>query len=105
MASNTKPNAGKSKKRGRPSSYTKKLGDEVCRRLAAGRTLRAIARAPDMPPERIVRRWANENVEGFFAQYTRAREIGYQAMADEIIEIADNGENDWMARQSRGGKE
>jgi len=98
-------NAGRAKTRGRPSTYTKKLGDEVCRRLATGRTLRAVARDRNMPPERTVRRWANDDVEGFFTQYARAREIGYQAMADEIIEIADNGENDWMARQSRDGKE
>jgi len=105
MASNTNPNAGSAKTPGRPSTYTKKLGDEVCRRLATGRTLRAVARDRNMPPERTVRRWANDDVEGFFTQYARAREIGYQAMADEIIEIADNGENDWMARQSRDGKE
>jgi hypothetical protein len=32
--------------------------------------------------------------EGFFAQYTQAREIGYMAMADEALEIADDGRND-----------
>lgn len=93
------------KKLGRPTTYTKKLAAEICRRLAAGCMLRDIARDRDMPPESTVRTWANHDVEGFSAPYARAREIGYQAMADEIIEIADNATNDWMERQSRDGKE
>lgn len=32
--------------------------------------------------------------EGFSAQYATAREIGYQSMADEIIEIADDSSFD-----------
>lgn len=40
---------------------------------------------------------------GFAAQYARAREIGYHAMADELIEIADDGTNDWMERQGDDG--
>jgi hypothetical protein len=36
-----------------------------------------------------------ENDE-FAPLYARAREIGYQKMADELVEIADDGRNDWM---------
>jgi hypothetical protein len=104
MASNLKPKSA-AKKPGRPTTYTKKLAGEICRRLADGHTLRAVARDGDMPPESTVRTWANNDVEGFSAPYARAREIGYQAMADEIIEIADDASNDWMERQNRDGKE
>jgi hypothetical protein len=104
MASNPKSKPA-AKKLGRPTTYTKKLAGEICRRLADGRTLRAVARDRDMPPESTVRTWANNDVEGFHASYARAREIGYQAMADEIIEIADDASNDWMERQNRDGKE
>lgn len=84
--------------RGRPSVYTKELADRICGELAEGKTLRQVCRADDMPPESTVRRWALEDREGFSAQYTRAREIGYHSMADETLEISDDGTNDWMKR-------
>ena len=52
-----------------------------------------------MPAESTVRAWALEDREGFSAQYARAREIGYHAMADELMDIADDGRNDWMERR------
>lgn len=58
-----------------------------------------------MPAESTVRLWAAEDREGFSAQYTRAREVGYLAMADETVEISDDGRNDWMERQSEEDKE
>lgn len=56
-----------------------------------------------MPSEPTVRLWAIEDREGFSAHYTRAREAGYLAMADELLEIADDGTNDWMERKNRDG--
>ncbi|MCK1274133.1 terminase [Bradyrhizobium sp. 61] len=47
-----------------------------------------------MPSESTVRGWALDDREGFSAQYARSREIGYMAMADETLEIADDGSND-----------
>ena len=47
-----------------------------------------------MPDERTVRRWALDDVEGFSDQYARAREIGYQGMADDLTEIADAKDGD-----------
>jgi tyrosyl-tRNA synthetase len=35
---------------------------------------------------------------------TRAREIGYHKMADEIIEIADDASNDYAERENRDGE-
>lgn len=66
-------------------------------------TLREVCRQENMPPESTVRLWALNDVEGFSAQYTRARQIGYHGMADELIEIADDGANDWMERQGDDG--
>ena len=40
---------------------------------------------------------------GFSKQYARARETGYELMADEIVEIADDGTNDWMLRNGPDG--
>src|SRR5690606_20725933 len=39
--------------------------------------------------------------EGFAEQYARARNIGYEVMADEIIEIADGGSDDWQRDRLR----
>lgn len=76
------------------NSYTEAIGAAICERLAAGESLRAICRSEGMPPESTVRLWAVSDVQGFAAQYTRAREAGYLRMADEITEIADDGTGD-----------
>lgn len=89
--------------RGRPTRYSKALGDRICEELSRGKTLRQVCKAEDMPHEATVRGWAlNDEKEarpGFFTQYSRAREIGYHAMADETLDIADDGTNDWKTRQ------
>jgi len=85
--------------RGRPSEFTHELAVEICRRLAEGQSLREVCRGDEMPAESTVRAWALEDREGFSAQYARAREIGYQSMADELLEVADDGRNDWMERR------
>lgn len=83
---------------GETSKYTQATAEKICQHLADGMTLREVCRMDDMPPESTVRRWALDDREGFAAQYTRAREIGYHAMADDIVEISDDGSNDWMER-------
>jgi hypothetical protein len=75
--------------RGRPSSYTPELAALICERLAGGETLTAICRDPDMPPDSTVRGWASDDVQGFHARYTRARDVGLARMADEILDLAD----------------
>lgn len=75
--------------RGRHSAYTPEVADEICARLANGESLRSICKAKDMPAEVTVRTWALENRQGFSAHYTKAREIGYSRMAEEIVIIAD----------------
>jgi hypothetical protein len=77
------------KKVGRPRVYTKALAAEICKRLASGETLRAICRDEGMPSRPTVHGWIIDDVQGFSAQYTRARELGYDEMADETITIAD----------------
>ena len=86
------------KERGRPTKYSKALADRICERLAEGRSLREVCREPDMPHEATVRGWAVKDKDGFFTHYTQAREIGYHAMADELLEISDDGRNDFIER-------
>jgi len=51
-----------------------------------------------MPAVGSVCRWLAEN-DGFREQYARAREAQADTLADEILDIADDGTNDWMARE------
>lgn len=89
---------------GRPVTYTSGIAERICARLADGESLRAICRDEDMPPESTVRLWVVDDREGFAAQYARARDVGLDAMADEILEVSDDGSNDWMERQDSDGK-
>lgn len=85
-------------KRGRPSVYTRETANYIIDELTKGRTLNDICREEGMPASATVREWALNDRDGFSARYATAREIGYHVMADEIIDISDNGTNDWMAR-------
>jgi hypothetical protein len=82
------------KTRGRPTLYTPELADVICSRLADGESLRAICRDDGLPDERTVRGWARDADHVFFPQYARAREIAYHAMADDLLEIADDSTGD-----------
>lgn len=71
-----------------PVRYSDELGDLICQRLRNGETLRSICESEDMPTESTVREWASEDTP-FAAHYARARELGYQKMADDLVAIAD----------------
>ena len=69
--------------------FSQEKADAICARLAEGESLNAICKDDDMPAESTVRMWALDDVCGFAAKYARAREIGYEAHADKIIDLAD----------------
>jgi hypothetical protein len=84
------------KPRGQQTKYSDALADEICERLAMGESLNAICQDPYMPAENRVRQWVLDdradksgNGRGFAAKYARARAIGYECLADEIIDISD----------------
>lgn len=77
---------------GRPSEFTKELGDQICEQLAEGKSIRRICR--EMGIARLtVLRWRDHYPE-FNAQYARSRELGMDALGDEIIELAETADND-----------
>jgi hypothetical protein len=83
---------------GRPSTFTPEIAAEICERLAAGESLRSICRDEHMPARSTVAQWHINDVQGFSAQYTHAREMGLDEIADELLDISDDGSNDWMER-------
>lgn len=84
-------------------AYTQSVADEICRRMAAGESLRQVCRSPEMPSASTVVDWARERPE-FAAQYARAREALLEHWAEEIVDISDDGSNDWMEREGRDGR-
>ena len=91
---------------GRPSDYTKEVGDYICDQLANGRSLLSICKDNNTPDKTTVYRWLlseNPLYDEFRTNYALAREIQYQSMADEILDIADNGVNDYVMTNSEEG--
>lgn len=84
---------------GRPTLYTEDIAAEICSRLSNGESLRRICRDEHMPAEATVRSWAIDPNHPIAAQYTQARQVGFLSMADELLEISDDGSNDWMERE------
>jgi len=83
---------------GRPSSFTPEIAQEICQKIGDGLSLRDICSEAGMPSRQAVNRWLHEN-ENFRYQYAHARELQIQHYADEILQIANDGRNDWMIRE------
>lgn len=73
---------------GRPSIFTQAIADEICERIAEGEPLRQICRDERMPSWQTVYRWKAEDEE-FSRRIAGAREAGFDAIAHECLEIAD----------------
>lgn len=74
---------------GRPLTYSKAKAETICKMLSEGASLRVICEGDGMPPEATVRAWALDDIGGFAAHYARARELGYDMLAEDILRIAD----------------
>lgn len=90
---------------GRPSSFTQEIADTICERLVEGQSLRAICLSDDMPSAATVCRWLGQEDRALFReQYARAREAQADTLTDEMLDIADDGTNDWMAKKNAEGQ-
>lgn len=73
---------------GRPTVYTQELADLICEQLADGQSMRAVCRKDEMPSMSTVFKWLRENEE-FSQQYAKAKEESSDAMAEDLLDIAD----------------
>ena len=88
----------------RPTRYNKTLAEGICLEIMMGRSLRSICEDKDMPDKSTVCRWlADKNKSEFRDQYAYAREIQAEMMGDELLDIADDGTNDFVERTKRDG--
>lgn len=65
--------------------------------------MRSVCRDESMPSARTLFTWMRVHPE-FLQQYTRAKEESADALSDEMIDIADDGSNDWMERKNAEGE-
>ena len=66
---------------------------EILRQLGSGRGLLAICKDKGMPARHTVLNWMADDEE-FRKKYTKAREDGLDAMAEEILDLADDSSGD-----------
>jgi hypothetical protein len=88
-------------KGGRPSKYNQPLADEICSLLAQGKSVRTVCKAEDMPSMQTVFTWLRTRPE-FLEQYTRAKVESADAMAEEVLDIADDDTYDNLEDRDGG---
>lgn len=87
---------------GRQSTFNEKDAAEIVARLSKGEPLASICREEFMPAVRTVSDWKAEHPK-FAADFARAREDGFDALAAECLEIADDGSADYKLSSRDGG--
>lgn len=87
---------------GRPTDYSTEVTGIICDRLADGESLRSICIDEALPHMSTVCRWLRIHAE-FREQYALAREGQADALFDEMLDIADDGSNDWMEKRDADG--
>lgn len=78
---------------GRPSDFSQEVADHICEAIAQGESLRSICLDEGMPCKSTVFKWLSKH-QSFADQYARAREAQADHIFDEILDIADDGQND-----------
>lgn len=88
---------------GRPSVYTEEIAVEILSRMACGESVKSICNDDHIPARSTVMLWVAENREGFSDRYATAAEARAHYWADELLDIADDGTNDWMEINDQEG--
>lgn len=81
---------------GRLTKLTPAVKEEICKRIAEGESLVSILKSHSKFPDysNVIR--AIQKDEVFRKMYAQAKEDQADYLAEEILEIADDGKNDWM---------
>lgn len=83
-------------KQGRPSAFSQEIADRLCAEISTtSKSLKTICKDENMPSAVTIFAWLRTN-EAFLNQYTRAKEEQADLMIEEMIDIADDGSNDYM---------
>ena len=88
---------------GRPSKFSEAILETIIEKLSDGVPLRKICRDDEtMPSWRTVYRWMED--ESVSSRIARARELGYDSLAEESIAIADDTSKDFIERERQDGR-
>jgi len=81
---------------GRPEIYTNEIANTICTEIAtSSKSLRTICNKEGMPCVSTILIWLRDKPE-FLTQYTRAKEEQADFLQEEMLDIADDGSNDFM---------
>lgn len=97
-----KPKTTLSKRKGAKPEVSARLVNAIIARVSAGETLTAICRDAGMPSYARVIGRINQSSD-CRAAYAHAREVRNERMADELLDIAEDGTNDYVEKQGRNG--
>lgn len=86
----------------RPTKYTDQLAEDIIVQIMDGLSVAEIGRKEDMPDKSTIFRWIASN-DVFCDKYMRAKDICADQMVDDMLDIADDGSNDWMERLDKDG--
>lgn len=83
---------------GRPNKYSKELADKIIDRISTTSLgLASICAPDDMPCRATVYNWlSDEKNKIFLDRYARAKELQTELIAEEMLDICDDGSNDLM---------
>ena len=82
---------------GRPSDYNDAVAAEICSRIAGNEKVSDICLDDHMPAPSTVYLWLSKHKD-FSEQYAQAQADRTHGMAEEILDISDDGQNDWMEK-------
>ena len=98
------------KKTGRPSKYSPAVLKKICDKLSIGIPMTIICEEEGMPKSNTVREWIRQDEKvisdggegkGVSAAIARAREEGFDHIAQECLDIADDKSKDFIERDGR----
>jgi hypothetical protein len=78
----------------RPTLYSEPIIDEIVERLSGGEPLAQICRDEHMPCKATVNKWQLSD-DGINSRITHARDEGFDALAEQCLEISDDERHDW----------
>jgi hypothetical protein len=83
-------------RKGRPTSYSIEIADAICEEIATtDQSLLAICTRKGMPSQSIVYRWLEAHWD-FREKYAHERERQADVLASQILEISEDGANDYI---------
>jgi hypothetical protein len=77
--------------------------DDLCLWVADGMTLRDFCRQEGKPSKSTIYRWKELAGDEYAGRFARARDEGFDAIAEECLSIADDATNDWMEKRNKDG--